>query len=217
MLLFSRLPLRYIASSLGKLMIRFLRFLFSLLSFSEPEEIAKVAEKDIASTDMLPEAEPSYIMELLATIFQWIATAAIIIAVVLLVLYTIYKIYRYFYLKGEKVVKDEVEFISPFLRKERLKRDSKPILRKLFGRSNNDAIRKYFTKAVVSNIGKGMKLPKHLTPSQLSEYAITEPTQTITSEDEDRRKLLTSFYEKARYSGEECTKDEVQIVKNILK
>jgi hypothetical protein len=55
-----------------------------------------------------------------------------------------------------------------------------------------------------------------MTPSQLSEFAILT-SEEKTSEEEEKRKLVTGYYEKARYSNEVCTKEEVQLVKKMLK
>lgn len=220
MLIFSRFPLGAALSYIGTLALRVLRFLLSLIRFSEPEEsMDAVPEKENpADFDMTP-GETSWIMELLSRIVQWIATILIIASITALILYAIYRLYRYFYLKSEGTLKDEVEFISPYTKREWMKRDKKKAQQKLFGRSNNHMIRKSFAKAVSTNTKGSKTLSASLTPSQLSEYAIGQThISSSPSDDEDRKKeLLTSFYEKARYSDQECTKDEVKQVKEILK
>lgn len=75
---------------------------------------------------------------------------------------------------------------------------------KTFSLSNNEKIRKYYYKAVIHNLST-KKITKDMTPSQLS--AIVNA---------DQADLLTSYYEKARYSPWECSHEEVQSVKNLL-
>ena len=80
-------------------------------------------------------------------------------------------------------------------------------------------IRKSFAKAVSVNTKGNKALSASLTPSQLSEYAIgqTRISSSLSAEEDRKKELLTSFYEKARYSDQECTRDEVKQVKEILK
>ena len=52
------------------------------------------------------------------------------------------------------------------------------------------------------------------TPSELSEYAIGDGG--IINEKNLQKETITELYEKARYSGKECTKEEVQKVKRLL-
>lgn len=221
MLLFSRLPLGSSLTALGKLIIRLISAFFSLFLSKEPEQVIEEmpVPEEVLMPDGQPAAEPSYLMELLSKIFDWFATIVTIAGIVCLLLYAIYRIYKYFYLKSEEVIKDKVEFISPFIKSERLKKVRKERLHTIFGHSNNVIIRKYFFKAVSLNIDSHTELPKSLTPVELTEYAIGKAgsKETAAPEEEEKRQLLTTYYEKARYSNMECTKEEVQRVKNILK
>ena len=220
MLLFSLFPLGKAVLTVGNQFLRFIRYLFSFLPNSTPEEIQQpiLPQPQENTMDQLPASDPSRFMELLAQVFQWIAIAALIAGAIFLVFYCVYRIYRYFYLKGEEA-EDSVEFISPFIKKERLKRDPVSIFRTLLGKSNNELIRKQFVKAVTSHLGSGSKLSKNMTPTQLSEYAvgIGKPSDFLAPEEEKRKILLTEYYEKARYGKDDCTKEEVQLVKDITK
>lgn len=75
--------------------------------------------------------------------------------------------------------------------------------------SNNTKIRKYFYKAIIQN-HTVKKLSKDMTPTQLSAVAVK-------SDNTENKKLLTGYYEKARYSPWECSNDDVQAVKNLLR
>lgn len=224
MLIFSLIPLDRYLAKLGKLIIRLLRFLFSLLRFEEPEDILEPEEEQMAVEDF-PITEPSRLMEIIMEILQWVAIILVIALIVALIVYTLYQIYQYFYLKSEDKTKDKIEFLSPFLRKERVKREHKKIIRRLFGRSNNALIRKFFTQAVTANLTSDTKLDKSLTPSQLSNFILPStnkataplPGEGQTVEQINAKKQITEYYEKARYSNEECSKDEVQTLKKLLK
>lgn len=217
MLCFSRLPLGNLLAILGTLLINVLRFLLSRLIRPIPDEAASFEEEELSSTEGLPRGESSRLIEILAAILQWMITIAMIIGVVALILYTIYRIYQHFYIKEDSVIKDEVQFISPFDKKEKIKMEPKPFhpIFHLPGKSNNIAIRRHFAKAVLANAGPKKKLLENLTPFQLSEYVVG-PKDDITSEEKERL-LVTNCYEKARYSNQMCTREEVQYIKRISK
>jgi hypothetical protein len=124
------------------------------------------------------------------------------------------------------------------MQKERAKRAPKKILRDLFGHSNNALIRKYFSRAVRVGLTPDKEFDQSLTPYELSEYIQTQPiSESVTNmlhsdqefipseEDANHEEMqntqnvkmqITEHYEKARYSNEECTKEEVLFVKKLL-
>ncbi len=226
MLLFSLLPLGGVLTTLRKVLVGILRYLFSLFSFKESENILppEVSEYPLAMED-LPVTEPSRFMELIMAVLQWVMIIFVIALVVALLVYALYQIYQYFYLKSEDEVKDTIEFLSPFSSKERVKREPKKSIRGLFGRSNNAQIRKHFTLAVTSSLTPNTKLEKSLTPSELSSVILSsssKPSAPLEEEGQaleqiDRKKQITEYYEKARYSNEECSKDEVLRLKKLLR
>ncbi len=236
MLLFSRIPLGRLLSRLGQQIIRFLRYLISLIQFEEPEVSSIPEEEDMIIEDY-PISEPSPLMELIAQVLQWVVIILVTVFAVAAILYALYQIYQYFYLKSEEALKDQIEFLSPFVQGERSKRAPRNKLRTLFDRSNNAQIRKYYTQAVAASLTPGISLDKSLTPSQLSEIIL--PSQSsdsktdigyIIAEHESstvdalgnppihhKRIQITNYYEKARYSNEDCTKEEVQLLRKLLK
>lgn len=219
MILFSKLPLGDILFSLGKLGIRILRAFFSLFYRSNPveEEIEEIASEAAPAMKQLPSAETSELMMVIATVLQWIVTISVVVALIALMLYALYQLYQYFYRKNETTIKDKTEFISPFDQRVRLKKEAPKRFRTFFGRTNNDVIRKCFYKAVTTSKNSNKELPKDLTPTQLAEYAICEGNGGNGTAASKKKELLTAYYEKARYSNEECSKKDVQIVKDILK
>jgi hypothetical protein len=219
MILFSKLPLSDILFSLGKIIIRILRAFFSLFhrSNSIEEEIEEIVSEADPAMEPLPSAETSELMKVIATILQWIVTIGVFVVLIAIVLYALYQLYQYFYRKNETTIMDKTEFISPFNQRERIKKDAPKRFRTFFGRTNNDEIRKYFYKAVTASKNSNKELSKDLTPAQLAEYAICEGMDMDAADTAKKKELLTAYYEKARYSNEECSKKEVQIVKDILK
>ncbi len=216
MLSFSRLPFGNILAILGTLLVKALRMLLIWLSRRRTEEYEWTEEEPEAPWEGLPKAKHSQFLELLSVIFQWMITIALILGAVALLLYTIYRIYQHFYLKGEEAIKDEVHFLSPFEKKEKLKQKPFQPEFHLFGRTNNKSIRRHFAKAVLANAGPEKTLSKSLTPSQLSAYAI-QPRDGASETEMEDRELVTLCYEKARYSNEVCTREDVQFMKKLLK
>lgn len=225
MFTFSLLPLDRLFSILGKLFIRLIHFIISLLRFEEPENIPEPEEEEQMVVEDYPIPVPSRLMEIIQEVLQWIATILVIAFIIALIMYALYQIYQYFYLKSEEVVKDKIEFLSPFTQKERIKRERGKMLRNLFGRSNNAQVRKFFAQAVTDSLTPDTKLDKSLTPTQLSNIILPLPSDTTAPLTEDaevmkqntRKRQITEYYEKARYSNEECSKEEVQFLKKLLK
>lgn len=215
MLTFSLIPLDRLFSVLGKLFIRLIRFLISLFRFEEPEDSPEPEEEDMLIEDY-PINEPSRLMEIISQILEWVAAILVIVFILAAVMYALYQIYQYFYLKSDQVVRDKIEFLSPFVQKERVKHNHKKIFRNLFGRSNNAQIRKFFIQAVNANLTSDTKLDQSLTPSEISASILGSPSETSVSVIEQNH-LITEYYEKARYSNEECSKEEVHLIKKLLK
>lgn len=54
---------------------------------------------------------------------------------------------------------------------------------------------------------------KYNTPADLSQYAIVADNQKTEELKKEKEASLTDLYEKARYSKEECSKEEAQSVR----
>ncbi len=238
MLLFSQIPLGRLLSRVGQQIIRFLRYLISLIQFKEPEVAPLPEEEDMLIEDY-PISEPSPLMEIIAQILQWVAIALAVVFAIAAILYTLYQIYQYFYLKSEEALKDRIEFLSPFVQRERSRKAPRKKLRNLFGRSNNAQIRKHFTQAVTASLTPDITLDKSLTPSQLSDIILpSQSTASMADKDHQiaenegnatdasgyahdpiqyKKMQITKYYEKARYSNEDCSKEEVRLLRKLLK
>ncbi|HWT75872.1 MAG TPA: hypothetical protein VN258_14305 [Mobilitalea sp.] len=215
MMFFTKLPIGKVFRLLGLLIRNLLRALFSVLTNApaETEKDKVIPEDQMPQYDMEMDYTVIKTPEILLKILKVILYITFILFVVLLItliIYGLYRIYkRYYQIRGKGFEEGQVEVISPF-EKIDLRflrgRISKKNLFGMFGRSNNDRIRKQYMKAIQTNT-EPEKVLKYYTPTELSQYAV-EP---------EVRKHLTDLYEKARYSNEECSKEDVQSVKKILK
>lgn len=222
MLIFTRLPFYEILSYIGSLLLRITKFLFSLLRGESIAQPLTFEDSSANEFEFYPESEdPSPITQFLVNCIENLVKLALIVGIIALFVYVIYKVYHFFYKNKLNYFKDKTEFISPFDKMENFKKDSKitPIKRfhNIFGQSSNEKIRKHFYKAVISHTNSTYPLTKDLTPSQLAKHALNEGSDLNSLSGLEKSKQLTKYYEKARYSNVECSKEEVQSVKNILK
>ncbi len=226
MLLFTKFPLGELLKFLGNLLLGILRAFFSIFKGPSQEDVPEIMDEPAADMGnafpTIEPSEPSVIWELIQKILLGMFTLAIITAIIGLIVYGLYQLYKLFYAKKYNNFRDVTEFISPFEKKQNFKkgtlRTSTAIFFGFKVKSNSEKIRKHFHKAISVNTDSIDKLSKDLTPSELSGYALRKSSESLENHiDLDKKKQLTAYYEKARYSNEECSKEEVQIVKNILK
>ncbi len=223
MFIFTKFPLKAFLAMIGNLLLGLIRAFFSLFEDKDITSPIKNIEPEQGAEPLgfLKANPPSVIWQYIENILLGLFTIALYAGVIALILYGLYRLYQLFYEKKYNNYRDKTEFISPFDKRESLKREEmSKVVKKLFplfGRSNNEKIRKYFYKGVITH-NDTEKLSGSLTPMQLSQYALN--IQTEHSGDDiikKESKKLAEFYEKARYSKDDCTKEDVIQVKNILK
>lgn len=227
MLLFTNLPLKGLLSGFGSFLLTILKPLFSLIaslfnSNTVPNEV--VEDPVVTEESPLPvyNESTSKLFEIIQNIILTFITIAVIGAIIAILIYLFYKLYQRFYEKKQNNYKDKIEFISPFDKKEDIKKESNLKtstfrFTQLFGRSNSERIRKTFYKAIQSR-GDSDQITGNLTPKELSKYAFTNNSGLLANTtDPEKLEELTYLYEKARYSNEECSKEEVIKTKNLLK
>lgn len=222
MLLFTKLPLKELVLGVGHALLGVLKWLFSLFPGSSantspgPEA---VPEENVAQdiSELLKAEEPSpflvYLQNFLITFF----TFAMIGALIALVSYGIYKFYQAFYRGKRSLFQDNAEFLSPFDKKEKSRKEEsiqKRSFIRFWGQSNSEKIRKAFYKAVLS---KGSKTPDgSATPLELSCHILGN-TSLTSKETEERSASIAFYYEKARYHKEDCSKNDVEEFKKLLR
>ena len=222
MLLFSMFPVDKVLGMAS----HYLRMLAKLLTRRSKPSEQEISEQDEIPIGfqqgvnaMFPEDEPSRIGELISQYVGYVLIAISLMIIALFLYYKMKQFYRFYYArKVQKSGEDTVELILP-LKKERtgIHNGKKPKTKGFFRRfalTNSDRIRKEFKKAIQKNTCLEGNLQYH-TPSQLTEYIILK--EELRNDDPKKKKLLTTLYEKARYSNMECSKEEVQAVKNLLK
>ena len=224
MLIFTTLPLQSLLTTAGRLLLSLLRFVFSLF----PNKSGDTLPHENTQAEPLPppfqlsdDSKYSAILEFIQNVILGLLNIALIAGAAALVIYGLYRIYKLFYDKKNISSRDSTEFISPFDKREKLHKatERKDYSRffVVFSRSNNDRIRKLLFNAVKAQ-KKESRLTNTLTPVQLSEYALTgQIGRSLDSPVKEKVTELAAYYEIARYSTYECTKEDVSQVKNILK
>lgn len=224
MLFFTTLPLQSLLTTAGGLLLSLLRFVFSLF----PNKSEETLPQENTQTEPLPspfqltdEGKSSVIFEFIQNLVLGLLYVALIAGAAALVIYGLYRIYKLFYDKKNVSSRDRTEFISPFDKREKLPKETgKKVYSRIFAvfsRSNNDRIRKLLFNAVTAQ-KKESRLTAALTPVQLSEYALTgQIGMSLDSPVKEKVTELAAYYEIARYSTYECTKEDVSQVKNIIK
>lgn len=222
MFIFTKFPLKAFLTMIGTILLGLIKAFFSLFKDKPITSPIKNIEPEQSSQPLglLKATPPSIIWQYIENILLGLFTIALVAGITALILFGLYRLYQLFYEKKFNNFRDKTEFISPFDKREHLKREEiGTVVKKLFplfGRTNNEKIRKYFYKAIITHNPKE-KLSNYLTPMQLSQYALniqTEQYRDDTIKKEADR--LTEFYEKARYSKDECTNEDVSQVKDIL-
>jgi len=228
MLFFTQLPFKQILYKLKDMLLWVLKYVISLFDWTDSQEVSEKADNSAEQVSgglnglVADETKHSALWYAIQNAFIILMKYIVVIALVLLIAFAMYKLYQFFYSKKTREMRDRVEFISPFEKKEKL--DHMPKIRNgkgafnFFAKTNNEKVRKHFYKSVIRHIDEEKNLSDTLTPMELSEYALANEGSTVKDEAKVERKIqLTAYYEKARYSNEECSKEDVQIVKHMLK
>ena len=145
--------------------------------------------------------QPSHVAEAVAEAVGVVLIAACVIALVWFVVRYVKQIN-----KTKKLGTDTVEYIRP--KKSSIKTENNVYVTQeiISEQKNNKAARKYYKKRVKKGFGR-KKPEKTYTPQQLTKYGITA--------DDDNAKRITDAYEKARYSNQTVTDEELNILKKL--
>lgn len=221
MLFFTRLPLKEVLLAIKNGLLKFIRTILSLL----PEASSKIEqtqqqhqEKIPTSQNMqLPERAASPLWEFIQHLIMTLLAVAVIVGAIAFISYAIYRLYQAFYTEKRSLFKDNTEFISPFDKKEKAGKDKSLVTKNRFLRfwnqTNSDKIRRAFYKAVLSKKGKPPKASA--TPLELSGYILTDNLSVDLDEDK-KAEALAYYYEKARYSSADSTKEDLENFKKLL-
>lgn len=213
MLIVPLIPLDHIVSSIGIAIRDFLRWIFSHFSAEEQTVVETVAESLAPSGQMSMidevKATPAWLKmlyDILFGIIAFVVSAGVLVGIGYAILLLVHRFYKPTSATGDMQEFIDEETESSFLQ-DTEKREKESFFSQLF--HPNASIRKYFKKRIqkanASNKKNGAIIPSSLTPEELEKYAGLP--------DEERTKLLLTLYEKARYSKEGCTKEDVALLK----
>lgn len=209
MLVVPLLPLDHIVYSIGIAIRDFLRWIFSHFS-SEEQTVIETAAESLATSGqsaMFGDVKPTpawlkMLYDILFAAILFVVSAGALVGIGYTILMLVHRFYKPSAVTGDiqEFINEETE--STFLQdSEKKERDS--LFSMLF--NPNTTIRKKFKKQIQqgSHLNKkaGNFIPVSLTPLELEQYAKLP--------DDERTHLLHALYEKARYSKEGCTKDDV--------
>lgn len=213
MLVIPLIPLDHIVSSIGIAIRDFLRWFFSHFSSEEQAVVETVAESLAPSgqATMLGEVKPTpawlkMLYDILFAVIAFAVSAAALVGIGYAILLLVHRFYKPTAATGDmqEFINEETE--SSFIQDVK-KKETESFFSQLF--HPNATIRKYFKKQIqkgnAANKNHSTLIPSSLTPEELEKYAGLP--------DEERTKLLHTLYEKARYSKEGCTKEDVALLK----
>lgn len=193
-----------------QLIMNFLRVLRAIaawilgfLSSKEPEQIMEMAAPE-RKMDMglLPIEETDSlfmkILDMILEIASWILFFALIGALLYVVLKKIMQLYQQFNERTEENG-DLVENLKAVKTEEKVQLNERIRENLFFNMSPNARIRKFYRKRVQKDNKEEIRFS--WTPQQL-EQAVTLS--------EEKKEKFHAYYEKARYSNEDCTKEEMQ-------
>lgn len=207
------LPLEHLLPSLITLFFdgfrAVLMFIFWLLRIEESQGESTEPPLENIHQDFGTE-ESSLLAEIIGKVIFFVLIAAAIIGALTLLIYLILLLVKTFY-SQRTLASDRVEFLNPFDhdKKEKLTPESRPefnFWNRLFGSSPEQRIRKAWYRMIRNHIPD---VPAQLAPFELS--------QDISHNELEQQsaKELSDLYEKARYSGQICTKEDVNAAKQL--
>ena len=200
--------------AIRELMMRIIRFLTYFLPEYEPGAVEVQRTTQISGEKvMLPAGETSWIVQILDVILTLFALGIIVLFVgnLVLTLYRMIKNASWGSSIREKKGKEEEDKIESIFLSERQKRkaEKKP---GLFAAKNyNEQIRRLYYKTIWK---KYQVLKEEKTAKLIKESTPRECCNQLFAEHKEAAYLFVTLYEKARYTKQECTKEEVRQMKN---
>ena len=213
MLVLPLIPLDHIVSSIGIAIRDFLRWVFSHFSAEEEAVVETVAESLAPSgqSAMLGDVKPTpawlkMLYDIIFAVIAFAVSAGALVGIGYAILLLVHRFYKPTAAAGDMQEFIDEETENSFIQ-DTEKKSSDSLFSSLF--HPNAAIRKRFKKQIqkgsASNKKAGNTIPISLTPAELEEYAGLS--------DDERTRLLHTLYEKARYSKDGCTKEDVASLK----
>ena len=197
---------------LAGLLKKVLRYLLSLLPITEqvqPEEKEEIKNgMGNMLHEMTEEQDPSMFMKILGEIMYVAFTILIVVAVIAAIVYAVLYIYRNFYHKQSG--KDENKVVESLSYGDGIAKERKA---RFFARQEQNPARR------IRKIYK--KNMKRLGAKRISRFSYMLPEEQVKllreqGTDEETIREIKSLYEKARYSSELLTDNEVDYMRRIM-
>lgn len=188
---------------IGQLLLMVIRFLVSLIPHKEPKPGETYVEEEVIENSVenmggLPAAEASPFWEFL----EMIAVIAVYAFLIGLVIYGLYRFYKWFYSRQPEVVTtDEFEETSVYMEKNEKVERKKESLWERLRLSNEKKVRRIYKKRLDVPMKKQEVIKISDAPGEILEKM---PSEELA--------VLTRLYEKARYSQETVSKEELKSV-----
>ena len=146
---------------------------------------------------------PAFV-ELIEKLIRYFFIAAIIIGVIALLIWLVFKLYSVFGEKKNGKRNTVAEFVSPV-------KTDKTARQKLYRKNSTllqNKARRYYKKYIVKNLAN-KELSQAKTPYEISAQ--------LGLDKKDGDGEIRRIYEKARYSNQECSKEEIKAIKEYVK
>lgn len=198
----------------GEGLYAFIRFLVSFLPQTQtPQDVPQQTQQSTQSAEsmlknLLPGKE-NPIVAFIEEIFIYVVNIGVVIAIIAIICYGLYLLYKTFYANSSST-NETKEFISPIVKVDKANRNLNPFRRFIdsLNVSTNDKVRKIYYKKIKKLMTLGLKISNE-TASEISSLASISINKDISE--------LTTFYEKARYSNIEVSKEELNKLKDLEK
>jgi nitrogen fixation/metabolism regulation signal transduction histidine kinase len=145
-------------------------------------------------------AKTGKVAQFMENLFLYAINISLLLIIIASILFGLYLLYKHFYANCSSDYETK-EFISPFVKATKVKKVN-PFINKIipFGFTNNDKIRAMYIKKIKSYINCGLKI-KNNTSTEISHTTKLSMHKDISE--------LTHYYEKARYSNDETSKEDL--------
>lgn len=209
-----KLPLERLLNGINHGFFNLLKCLISLLRHQPAvsEQVRSTGDKALE----LPPGETSLFWEILSKILMYAGYLAIGIGIIAAIVFLCFQIAKGFHRNTRTASTDHKEFISPFTIKKEKAHVSRKESRHTFFlfASVKDKMRRHFYQQIKPKVDS--RTAPYLTSSQLT-HSVDDSGSGLLKEhhNEDDLKKLHLLYDKARYSNQECTKEDYQQIKQI--
>lgn len=183
---------------------QFLTFLFRLFHFSNSDEVVDKTspESSVSLLDMTPK-KVNPIVEFILNFLQIAIEFLICFGFLFIVIYGIYSFLKHYWNRNTFTQKEDLEY-KVIETKEKIKKNSSFNPNAFQGKTINDKIRIYYRKKIDRMTKKGYTLQLNHTPNERASDLNEQKNINIDN--------LTQYYNRARYSNEHLTKEELEAV-----